>query len=222
MKKLRPLSLRGIEQILDDSYFTKASFQITNAPDDEPFLVISFVPDDRFFFKAYSAESEKQKYLTYEAPGNHMSTGEEYEYSDFNKVEWAIRSWAKRIKEDYDQRASAKDEIEEFVEKLRKQFPEAPEGEFTDSEVENLKARLSDLENVVEQQAQKLKASEWEISQFKKEIEAIKGDLHRFPKPVWYKVAGNKILKAVGKFLTSGEGRQLIVEVIKRLLPPPS
>lgn len=221
MQELRPSSLKEIERILDDSYFTKASFRITNSTVTEPFLAIDFIPENRFKFEVYSATGEKQKYLTSEAPGRHMSSVEEYEYKDFSDITTSIRFWVRRIKEDYDQRAAAKNEMEDIVQKLREQFQEVPDGEFTDSEVQNLEARLSDLEKVVELQARKLEASEWEITQFKKDIEAIKGDLHIFPKPVWYKVSGNKIIKAVGKFFGSTEGRQLIVEAFKKLLPPP-
>ena len=63
-----------------------------------------------------------------------------------------------------------------------------------------------------------MEISESQIKEFEREIANIKDDLEVFPKGVWHKVAGNKLLKAMGSFFRSKEARQLLVEGFKKLL----
>ena len=50
MLKLRPNTLREIESILDDSYFTKDSFFVVNDPARNNFLRIEFSPCNELYF----------------------------------------------------------------------------------------------------------------------------------------------------------------------------
>ncbi len=220
MKELRAVTVNQIEGRLDRSYFTKHSFAVRNTPQTEPFLVIEFLPRKDFKFEVHDLGSGEDTYMTRESPGTYLASPEEFFRKDFDKVLLAISSWTERIREDFRVKDLENGEADEILEALRAQIFSGAEaeGDFSKAEVEELRKKLDDLQILVEKHAKKLEANEYQIKEFEKEIQNIKNDLEVMPKSVWHKVAGNKLLKAIGGFLKSGEGRQLLADGVKKLL----
>lgn len=219
MTQLRQATLNKINDVLDHSYFTKDSFTVTNRPDMSPFLTVTFIPSPEFSYDVY-ASTGKEEFFSREAPGEHMSTSEDFPRKDFSDVISGIVRWTNRIREDFKTRMPRSDDADIFLQQLREQiFSGADtEGEFSSEEVEELKQKLDALTRLVSEHAEKLEANDYQIRRFESEITEIKNDLGVMPKGVWHKVAGNKLLKSVGTFLKSGEGRQLLADGIKKLL----
>ncbi len=225
MAELRKTTIIQIESILDRSYFTKDSFTISNRPLSDPFLIISFIPMPQFRFLVSSVGMGTDDYRTDEVPGFHIATGESTQRKGFSNVLQAIQSWVERIREDLRTGKQGNDEVEHILNEFRQKILSHTfegEEEFTEREIAELRERLDALQTIIEQQSEKLEASDKQIKEFKKEIEDIKKDLEAFPKSVWYKVSGNKLLKSVGKFVKSKEGRDLLIEGIRKLVLPSS
>jgi len=218
MYEVRPSVLQEINSILERSYFTSASFTVSNNPNKYPFLVIEFNPQTTYKFEVSPSDND-EGFSTNESPGEHISSGESFERINFDLVIYAVENWIGRIRDDFDSRKKITNVSDEFIEKLRDNiFSNNSTGEYSESEIKGLKTKLNKLSEIVEKQAEQLEASEYQIKQFKKEIENIKNDLEVMPKGVWNKVAGNKLLKSISGFLKTSEGRSLISEGIKKLL----
>ena len=134
-----------------------------------------------------------------------MASPEDFFRKDFDKVLQAISSWTDRIRDDFRVRSSERDEADQILEALRAQIFSGAEteGEFSKAEIEELRTKLDGLQTLIEQHAERLDANEYQIKEFEKEITNIKNDLEVMPKNVWHKVAGNKLLKAMGGFFKS-------------------
>lgn len=80
MSELRPTTMQEIDRILDRSYFTRNSFTVKNTPITSPFLVISFDPKPKFRYAVYATSDG---FMTDEAPGEHLASGEEVTRKSF-------------------------------------------------------------------------------------------------------------------------------------------
>lgn len=49
-------------------------------------------------------------------------------------------------------------------------------------------------------------------------IDKSKSDLKIYPKGVWYKTAGTKIIRVMKEVLSTKEGREILSDVAKKLL----
>lgn len=221
MSELRSTTLKEIERSLDRSYFALGSFKVENHPEKSPFLIIKFMPEERFHFSVSKpGYGAKGGFIAEQAPGEHLASGEKFTYDSFDQVISAIDTWTRRIDQDFLSRRPPDINVEQFVQNLKKSIDAAPneQGYFSPEEVTTIRDRLSELERIVVDQAEKLENSEKQLKTFHQQLNEIKSDLEKFPKGVWYKVAGNKLIRAVSDFASSESGRNLISEGIKRLL----
>jgi len=180
--KLRSTTIREIERILDNTYFTLDSFKIENKPNDSVFLKIKFIPVPDFVFSVKPPSSfGKNGYISSESPGIHMASPELYNREDFNAVKNSIDSWVERIKHDLDSSHNPETDIDEQIEKLRENFKEHEneKGKFSDEEASELLLKLEALEETVLAQAEKIEASENQVKEFKSELKDIKLDLSK-------------------------------------------
>lgn len=221
MSELRSTTLKEIERSLDRSCFALGSFKITNHSEKSPFLVIKFLPEERFHFSvSKSGYGVKGSFVAEQAPGEHLANGEKFSYDSFDQVISAIDKWTYRIDQDFISRRPPDFDVEQFVQNLKKSIDAAPneQGYFSTDEVATIRERLAELEAIVVEQAEKLENSEQQLKSFQQQLNEVKSDLVKFPKGVWYKVAGNKLIRAVSGFASSESGRKLISEGVKRLL----
>jgi len=219
MAKIRAASLKNIEEILDTSYFTKDSFEIETSNEVDDFLTIIFIPLNEFVFTISESDHTEGQFLTSEYPGMHMLENERFEKKDFPSATRAILPWARRIKEELDS-DDLSTEVEDYINTLRESFEKHvnEEGKFTQVEIEGLNEKIDKLESLIIAQAEKMESSEQEIKKFRSEFENIKKDLPRYDKGVWYRIAGNKVVKTTKDFLTTPEGRKLLVDSVRKLL----
>ncbi len=219
MANIRTASLKKIEGILDNSYFTKDSFSVETSDDEEDFLVIKFIPIPEYVFAVSERDYREGEFQTSEYPGLHMLQSEYFSKDDFPEVIKAITPWIKRIKEELDSQDSLGD-VDGYLNNLRASFEEHvnEEGKFNQSEIEGLSSKIDTLESLILEQAEKLETSEIEIKKFKAEFEAIKNDLPRYNKGMWYRVAGNKVVRTARSFLTTPEGRKLLADGVRKFL----
>ena len=190
-------------------------------PDQYPFLVITFLPDDNFSLRM--SRQDDGGVIVEESPGELLVSGEIKSYKTLDHALSGVSEWTQRIREEYDHAAAARSEVDEFLEQFRSKAFTVIEGEdqrsaFTDSEIADLRQSLDSLKELVESQAEALKANSVQLSTFEREIESIKSDLSGMPRGVWRKVAGNKLLKSVKGFMGTPEGRALVVDGLKKLI----
>ena len=218
MAEIRLATLREIEEILDTSYFTKHSFQIDSHPNKLSFLVITFLPEPKYIYAL--SQLDQDSFLAKESPGKHLLNAEDSTYNSFHEVMQSLRKWTERIKQDFDAEGTSTDDFDKFLDRLRsKVFADASDapGKFTAEEISDLREKLDALQAFVESQAERINATEEELSRFQSELAAIKEDLSTMPRGIWKQVASNKLLRSVKDFLGTPEGRKLVAEGIKKL-----
>ena len=221
MTRLRESTKREIQETLESTYFTASSFSVKHNEKNTRFLQIFFLPNPEMNFSVRTNTQPGRGFISHEAPGIHIESGEEYTREDIGSCIRAIKSWASRIHEDYKARNPVLDEFEKFKKQMAEQFNEHltdPSAHFTEDEISALKEKLDSLAKKLDEITDKNYATEKKLDAALKEIEQVKSDLSVFPKAVWYRVAGGKILNAIKGVATSSEGRQLALEAAKKYL----
>jgi len=181
---------------LDNSYFTKDSFSVVNDPVRNTFLIIKFLPVEKYVF---SVKVLKDDFVTTEIPGIYLESEEAYVREDFNLIIHAIYAWVDRIKEDLDSTPLKNRDIDLFLNKLRDSFLnyENDTTYFTRSEIIELNSKLELLETLILDKASIIKVSESIETSFKETLISIKNDLNKYQKNIWYTISGNKIVKEI-------------------------
>ncbi|GBG14645.1 uncharacterized protein NMK_2244 [Novimethylophilus kurashikiensis] len=222
MTALRESTKKKIFEMLEKSYFTSSSFSLQFVEDSNPFLTIAFIPEKKFSYSiSEPAGYNSNGYISDEAPGVHIETGERYKHENLSAALKAIGPWIERILEDYRSKNPVIDEFEAFRKALCEQINEHihdKDSHFTENEAEALRTRLDELNEKLKQIWEKSEITAQKLKEAEQEIERIKNDIAIFPKGVWYQVAGSKLVSAVKKVMGSAEGRQFALETAKKFL----
>lgn len=220
MAALRETTKRNISEALEKTYFTGSSFSVQFVENGNPFVAITFLPEKRFSFWASEPSGYNVSgYITEEAPGMHIETGERYKHENLANVLKAIGPWAERILEDYRSRNPVIDEFEAFRKTLSEQMEahiQDKDAHFSEEEAKSLRERLDELSAKLREVWERSETTEQKLKEAKQEIDRIKSDISVFPKGVWYQVAGGKIVGAMKKVMGSAEGRQFALEAAKK------
>ena len=93
-----------------------------------------------------------------------------------------------------------------------------PDSYFSEEELVVVVRRLdqvyADIANLREEHA----LTKQQLAELQKEIEEFKSSARAYPKGIWAKVTGNKLVKATGKMFNTPEGRTFLFQQAKRLL----
>lgn len=222
MTALRETTKKKIQEALEKTYFTASSFSVRYEEGGDPFVVIIFIPEKQFTFSISEPSGYNSSgYVTDEAPGLHIETGEQYKRENLANALKAIVPWAERILEDYRSKNPVIDEFEAFRKSLSEQIEAHvldKDAHFTEEEARSLRARLDELSTKLHEVWERSEATDQKLKEAQQEIERIKNDVAIFPKGVWYRIAGGKIIDAVKKVVGTPEGRQFALEAAKKFL----
>lgn len=221
MTTLRETTKKKIVESLEKTYFTASSFTINFNDGEDPFLVIAFLGDKKFrFLVSEPSGYNSTGYITEEAPGLHIETGEKYKHESLTSALKSVAPWAERIHEDYRAKNPLIDEIEAFRQMLGEQIEQHVldrDAHFSAQEASEMRDKLDELADRLQQLAEKNDAAERRLDEARQDLEKIKADLAIFPKGVWYRVAGSKVLNVFKKVTGTAEGRQFALEAAKKL-----
>ncbi|EPP5754992.1 hypothetical protein ACUT59_003345 [Vibrio cholerae] len=134
-----------------------------------------------------------------------------------------IYSWVDNIKEELialrrtRQHAEDDDVLSNFQKYLDEPIDE-PESFFSVHEAQALKDKLEELQKRVEQLETDKQIEPEDCESLTSAIESTKSDIDVYPKGVWYRTAGNKILKTLKRVAKNKESRDLVIDVVKRLM----
>jgi hypothetical protein len=218
MTQLRETTKRKILLALEKSHFTSSSYSVEYSDDTTTFLTITFLPNKGFTFVA--AESYTG-ITSAEAPGQHKLTSETFKHVSLDDCLKAIAPWTARIIEDY----RAHNPIIDEFEALRKSLGEQIEKHITDEsahfsaeEASSIRFKLDELSAKLSEVSEKTTEQEKQLRDAQQELKALKQDLDVFPKGVWYRMAGSKVLNIIKKAAFSKEGRDFALEAAKKFL----
>ena len=117
--------------------------------------------------------------------------------------------WQSRFKK-AKQKAEFQESIDEKIEN--------PEEYFGEDEQSDLINKLNELQERVEKLEKELELDPKDTAKIESAIEKSKADIKLYPKGVWYKTVGTKLMKLLRQILKTKEGREIAADVAKRLL----
>ncbi|EEY36932.1 hypothetical protein [Vibrio mimicus] len=156
------------------------------------------------------------------SPGEYK-TEQVTRYDSIDNAISEIYSWVDNIKEELTalrstrQHAEDDDVLSNFQEYLDEPVDE-PESFFSAHEAQALKDKLEELQKRVEQLEADKQIEPEDCESLTSAIESTKSDIDVYPKGVWYRTAGNKILKTLKRVAKNKESRDLVIDVMKKLM----
>ena len=218
MTQLRETTKKKIFAFLEKSHFTSSAYSVEFIDETSTFLEITFLPNKNFTFEANETYSGL---TTSEAPGLHKFTSESFKQTSIDECLKAIGPWTTRILEDYRAHNPIIDEFESLRKSIREQIDSHITDEaahFSTEEASAMRAKLDELSVKLSEVSEKTAEQEKQLREAQQEIKALKQDLEIFPKGVWYRMAGSKVLNIIKKAATSKEGRDFALEAAKKFL----
>ncbi|MDE2387957.1 MAG: hypothetical protein KGN35_02560 [Betaproteobacteria bacterium] len=92
------------------------------------------------------------------------------------------------------------------------------EGVFTAAELSVIDERFDKLYDDIEVLKDQYAISKKQLDELKAEISEFKSSARSFPKGIWAKITGNKLVRATGKLIDTPEGRTFIFQQVRRAL----
>ena len=146
---------------------------------------------------------------------------DQIEIDEFDEVMERITKWCQNVRDNLAIIPVESDTFTELREAIEEQIEEcrwSNDERFSSNEIERLNSKLDELSARFDNMLQENRLTQKDIDQIKREIAEIKGNAKSFPKKIWARVTGNKLIEIMSNFARSQEGRQLIAENIKRLI----
>lgn len=163
----------------------------------------------------------KKVIRTVEKPGTYKNH-ESRTHDDIASAISRISDWVRSIRDDLiNSRATLRSTIDELTENFQKSIDENisdPESYFEADEEDAIKSKLDELHQRVSELEEKFGFAPEETKKIERAIEKSKSDLKMYPKGVWYKTAGTKLLTIMKGILKSKEGREILSDLAKKLL----
>lgn len=228
-----------IEQILDYleyGDFCTEDFDIKSPDSGDTLTRIVFKPMPQYRFILDETPSDgsmatmlaitgqsngKMVIRTTEEPGEYKNT-EIKIHDDIDSAIRRISSWVRNIREDIvNSRSVVRDTIDDLTNDFQKRMDENindPEAYFDEDEKDELTKKLDELQARVSEIESKLDITPEETAKIQKVIDKSKLNLKVYPKGVWYKTTGTKIIKVMSSILKTSEGRNFIADMAKKLL----
>ena len=219
MRKLREPAIKQFYAYLDQSLFTRHSFECSfnNQNGETVKIIFKENPEYRFIIKE---TNNGNTWVVTECPGIVFTDEEENSFPQFSHVQGRVSAWTQRILEDYmirkeeeDQFAPMRKSLEDAAEKL-----ENPETPFNNLEAKDWQERLESLIKQFEKLKEEKKVQQAELNLLKHEVGLLKDQIGVVPKKLWVKSAGNKIINIFEKVANSKAGALVIEHVVKALL----
>ena len=218
MISLRETTKRRIIATLEKSHFTASSYEISYSVTEPEFLRITFIPNKVFYFAAIE---QFGNYRSEESPGILRTDAEAFKHLSLEEALKAISPWTARILEEYRTLNPIIDEFEALKQSISEQIEQHAADDsshFTREEAEVIRQKLDELATKLADLSDKTVEQEKQLREANAEIKTLKSDLELFPRSVWLRMAGSKVVGIVKKVATSKEGRELAVAAAKKLL----
>lgn len=170
---------------------------------------------------AFQSSESKKVIRTVERPGDYQND----ECHSHESIDFAVSrivKWVKNIREDIVySRVLTKTGIDAFVAEFQSNLDEKienPEDYFKDEEKVDLIRKLEELQTRIELLEAEVGLDPQQAKIIEQAIEKSKSDIEVYPKGVWYRTAGTKLIKLLKGAISTKEGRQITADIVKKLM----
>lgn len=144
-------------------------------------------------------------------------------HEDFDSATSEVYAWLDNIRNELvslkvSSQKSEEDDILSGFESYLDEPIENPDEFFSVEEVNDIKGKLEELQRRVLQLEEAQQINQEDKDCINKVIEKTKSDVDVYPKGVWVRTAGNKILRTLKQIVKNKESRDVVIDVVKKLL----
>src|ERR1700736_34506 len=227
MPKIAPHRSREILDILEQSFFTAAGYEVSENPGSNLIVLISLKGyGDQFSIKleqitdqkSFTDTASRTFLLSTETPGDYIQN-QRTELSSFEGFLTRLRAWCDRVKKEIVRKDGIQSQLFKLREELDERFGQHikdGDAHFTDDEKANLFAQLDQLSEKLDESFAQHKTQKAETERLHEIISEMKLAAEAMLKKTWYRTLFNKI----SVFFSSETGKTLIDASIKLLGPP--
>lgn len=239
MSQLKPSFVRQIRETLASSKFTEDDFSIELPKSGRVLCKVTFlykpeyhltlIEDQRSesvtikqeILMSSRVERIHQVVFTVRAvPGRYKAEAID-EIGHLGAVLDEIKEWCENVRADLYALAPKHDPLDQLREQLKSKLDEMvkdPDSYFSEEELVVVDRRLDQVYADIANLREEHNLTKQQLADLQKEIEEFKSSARAYPKGIWAKVTGNKLVKATGKMFNTPEGRTFLFQQAKRLL----
>lgn len=171
--------------------------------------------------KLFGAGDGKKQLKTYERPGDYKN----YESKNHEDIDGCIdrlSSWLHNIQTELKvMHDISLNEVDEIVNDYHKRVDECitdPTSYFSEEEKEHLFSEIDKLQEKVSALEKKFDLTESQSKSIQETIANSKKSVGRYPKGIWFKTTGSRLISAIKKVAGNKEAREFIFDMARNLL----
>lgn len=197
MPKLRNSYLRQIRDILDSTRFTSADFEVEllDSEESETSLVyIKFLADPEYEFEISQIP---KGLLRVDCRPGRQYVDESINMESIPNCLNHIAVWCDSIREELGSGDILDRELESMRTELQDQIDEhikSTSSHFTKDEIASIRESLARMAEELEDLKERADEGEEIIEEMRRDISGLMDDLESYPKYIWLRTAGNKLL----------------------------
>jgi|GEM_PF-3012389 len=234
MAQLKKSIIKQVEAALEsNNLFSREDFGLRYSDGSQYLVFIKFIAHPQYSLtiqerytnllatvSVLGGDKGKRFFQTIECPGD-FKNQESNSFQNINDCIYRISDWVRNLHEDLILReVKPENDLDDFTENLRKQLDENtienPDDHFSFNESESLKLKLNELNERVIELEKRYKLTKEDIAPLESAIKSSKDNVDNYPKRVWYRTSGNKILSALNKIAKTKEVRDFLLEAAKK------
>lgn len=240
MSQLKPSFVKDIQGAIQRSVFTEDDFLIELPSSGRTLLKIVFLHKSSFALSLFEDKKKESTAIEHTMLGGRVERGlkermvysirvspgdfkaqVEYEIDNIDNLLREIPKWCENIRSDLytlapqvDPLASHKKQFEEYLNNVIKN----PDDFFDDSELVTVDTRFDEMFKEIEKLKEQYSLTKSQLDTIQRDFSEFKQSARAYPKGIWAKITGNKLIKTTGQIINSSEGRKFIFQSIKQML----
>lgn len=243
MSQLKPSFVNDIQAAIEKSRFTVDDFSFEFPKSGKTLVRITFLYKPEYMLTL--TEETKQEQVTieekfgYASPSTSRShtvretvftiraipgrfkTEVAYEIDNLGALLEELPKWCENIRSDLYALAPKVDLLATLREELQRNLDtlvDKPDEYFNVDELKVVDIRFDQLLAEVTKLREQYSLTKQQLDSMQKEFEEFKSSARAYPKGLWAKITGNKLVKSTGQIINSPEGRAFLFQQIRRAL----
>ncbi|MBN1765351.1 MAG: hypothetical protein JW860_08855 [Sedimentisphaerales bacterium] len=216
MSQVNNYVMKHVLDILENSHFTSACFEVTFPPEGDTLIDIAFIDYPEFYFRVDIKDTE----YNYDFVPAYVFKQENDTVSDFDIVFDRLDAWTTNVRHELLSLGPVQHEFQgqknSFNKIINEEFDD-PEELFSRHDIEELHARLDELAEECRALHHGGEFNLEELNELESTIAALQEDARYFSRKTWYRTAGNKLISLAARLASSQPGQRLLTEGAKKL-----
>ncbi|HHI5036447.1 TPA: hypothetical protein ACP5W0_000786 [Vibrio parahaemolyticus] len=236
MAILKNTVINRVKRSLDNGDFCLEDFKCDFPEQGSVLFKATFIAYPSFSFTVYESTQGGAMAVMLTKPFDEVKTiikcsmspgvyknEETSKHEDFDSATSEVYAWLDNIRNELvslkvESQKSEEDDILSGFESYLDEPVENPDEFFSAEEVNDIKGKLEELQRRVLELEEAQQINQEDKDCINKVIEKTKSDVDVYPKGVWIRTAGNKILRTFKRVVKNKESRDLVIDVVKKLI----